>query len=276
MSIRAVLYARISGDENGEVSKLETQLADCRRFANEKGYTILREFQEDTYSSGGDLDLPCINEILDLAKDGAFNVLVCRELDRIARSLTKQLFLEHELKRSGVQIEYVLEKYDDTPEGGLMKHVKASVAEYERIKIAQRTRRGKRSSVRAGNVTCCGLPPYGYKEVIGEGDKRGLAIKPAEAAVVEDIFAMYVSAGSIGANAIAKHLNAKRIPSPHRVTYKRPELRSVWVSLNGLPHIAKRNLSREVAIRKEEGRAHISTGSSYHQFRIMVSGKGEG
>ena len=105
MSIRAVLYARISGDENGEVSKLETQLGDCPRFANEKGYTILREFQEDTYSSGGDLDLPCINEILDLAKDGAFNVLVCRELDRIARSLTKQLFLEHELKRSGVQIE---------------------------------------------------------------------------------------------------------------------------------------------------------------------------
>ena len=64
--------------------------------------------------------------------------------------------------------------------------------------------------------------------MITEGDKRGLAIKPAEAAVVEDIFEMYVSDGSIGANAIAKHLNAKRIPSPHRVPYKRPELRSVW------------------------------------------------
>ena len=41
-SKKAVLYARISGDENGEVSKLETQLGDCRRFANEQGYTILR------------------------------------------------------------------------------------------------------------------------------------------------------------------------------------------------------------------------------------------
>ena len=66
MSIKAVLYARISGDENGEVSKLETQLGDCRRFANEKGYTILCEFQEDTYSSGADLDLPHLNEVLEL------------------------------------------------------------------------------------------------------------------------------------------------------------------------------------------------------------------
>ena len=228
MSERAVLYARISGDENGEVSKLETQLADCRRFANKKDYTILHEFQEDTYSSGADLDLPHLNEVLELARGGAFEVLVCRELDRLARGLAKQLFIEEELKRSGVQIEYVLEKYDDTPEGGLMKHVKASVAEYERIKIAQRTRRGKRSSVKAGNITCCGLPPYGYREVTTEGDKRGLAIKPAEAAVVKDIFEMYVSDGSIGAHAIAKRLNARRIPSPYRVPYKRPELRSVW------------------------------------------------
>jgi len=128
MSTRAVLYARISGDENGEVSKLETQLADCRRFANEKGYTILHEFQEDTYSSGADLDLPHLNEVLDLARDGAFEVLVCRELDRLARSLAKQLYIEDELKRSGVRIEYALERYDDSPEGRLMKHVKASVA----------------------------------------------------------------------------------------------------------------------------------------------------
>ena len=156
MSIRAVLYARISGDENGEVSKLETQLADCRRFAKEKGYTILHEFQEDTYSSGADLDLLHWNEVLDLARE--FEVLGCRELERLARDLAKQLYIEDELKRSGVRLEYALERYDDSPEGGLMKHVKASVAEYERIKISQRTRRGKRNSVKAGNVTCCGSP----------------------------------------------------------------------------------------------------------------------
>ena len=216
MSKQAVLYARISGDENGEVSKLETQLADCRRFANKKGYTILHEFQEDTYSSGADLDLPHLNEVLELARAGAFEVLVCRELDRLARDLAKQLYIEDELKRAGVRIEYALERYDDSPEGGLMKHVKASVAEYERIKIAQRTRRGKRNSVRAGNVTCCGAPPYGYREATVDG-KRTLVIDEEEAGVIRTIYRLYLegngSGGKLGCAAIARYLTDRKIPT---------------------------------------------------------------
>jgi len=216
MSERALLYARISGDENGEVSKLETQLADCRRFANEKGYTILHEFQEDTYSSGADLDLPHLNEVLELARGGGFEVLVCRELDRLARDLAKQLYIEDELKRAGVRIEYALERYDDSPEGGLMKHVKASVAEYERIKIAQRTRRGKRSSVEAGNVTCCGAPPYGYREATVDG-KRTLVVNDEEAVVVRMMYRLYLEGNGkgkkFGCKAIAKRLTDRKIPS---------------------------------------------------------------
>ena len=59
------------------------------------------------------------------------------------------------------------------------------------------------------------------------------------AKLVEDIFEMYVGNGVIGASAIAKHLNAKRIPSPHRAPYKRPELRSIWY--NATVHRILRN-----------------------------------
>ena len=85
MKTRAVLYARVSGDDHDEASKLDAQIAMCREYAGKQGYTILHEFQEDKYSSGADLDLPHLNEALDLARDGAFDILVCRELDRLAR-----------------------------------------------------------------------------------------------------------------------------------------------------------------------------------------------
>ena len=96
MSIRAVLYARVSGDDydDDEKSKLDAQLAECRKYAEKKQYKVLHEFQEDKYSSGADLDLPHLNEVLELARGGAFEVLVCRELDRLARDLAKQLFIE--------------------------------------------------------------------------------------------------------------------------------------------------------------------------------------
>jgi site-specific DNA recombinase len=216
-SERAVLYARVSGDDHDEASKLDAQIGMCREYAGKQGYTILHEFREDKYSSGADLDLPHLNEVLELARAGGFDVLVCRELDRLARDLAKQLFIEDELKRSGVRIEYALERYDDSPEGGLMKHVRASVAEYERMKIRQRTKRGKRNSVKAGNVTCNGLPPYGYRETTVDG-KRTLIVHEEEAVVVRTIFQLYLRGNGkgkqFGVGGIAQHLTERNIPSP--------------------------------------------------------------
>ena len=219
MSTRAILYARVSGDDHDEASKLDAQIGMCREYAGKQGYTILHEFQEDKYSSGADLDLPHLNEVLELARDSGFDVLVCRELDRLARDLAKQLFIEDELKRSGVRIEYALERYDDSPEGGLMKHVRASVAEYERLKIRERTKRGLLNKVIAGNVYTYGLPPYGYAEATVD-DKRTLQIVPEEAAVVREVFDLYLNGDEMGVNAIAKHLTSKRVPTrgdTHRV-----------------------------------------------------------
>jgi len=170
----------------------------CREYAGKQGYTILDELQEDTYSSGADLDLSHFNEVLDLARDGGFDVLVCREMDRLARGLAKQLYIEDELKRAGVRIEYALENYDDSPEGGLMKHVRASVAEYERLKIRERTKRGKRDKARAGNVYVgAGGAPYGYDKAFKDG-RHTLEIIESEADVVKEVFELYLQGDRLG------------------------------------------------------------------------------
>ena len=126
--------------------------------------------------------------------------------------MAKQLFIEDELKPAGVRIEYALERYDDSPEGSLIKHVRASVAEYERLKIRERTKRGLRNKVLAGNVYTFGLPPYGYAEVTMEG-RRTLEIVPEEAAVVGEMFDLYLNGDEMGVNAIAAHLTNKRVPT---------------------------------------------------------------
>ncbi len=45
-----------------------------------------------------------------MARNGEFDILVAREIDRFARGLAKQLIIEQEFKRYGVQIEYVMGK----------------------------------------------------------------------------------------------------------------------------------------------------------------------
>ena len=141
--------------------------------------------EDDRGASGAAFELEQLNRASEMARNGAFDVLVTREIDRLSRNLAKQLIVEAELKRSGVTIEYVLGEYPDTPEGRLNKHIKATIAEYEREKITERTTRARRLKVQAGSTMFNGNPPYGYKEIQLANGHWALEIVPEEARVVQ-------------------------------------------------------------------------------------------
>jgi DNA invertase Pin-like site-specific DNA recombinase len=165
MTKRAVLYARVSGDDRGnEGRNLAGQLEMGREYAQENGWEIVAELAEDDRgASGADIDLPQLTKVREMADAGDFDILVVREVDRLSRNLAKQLIVEQELKRNDVEVQYVIGEYPDTPEGRLQKHVKAVLAEYEREKITERVIRGRRQKVKAGNVLMVARPPYGYR-----------------------------------------------------------------------------------------------------------------
>jgi site-specific DNA recombinase len=89
-----------------------------------------------------------------------------------------------------VTIEYVLGEYPDTPEGNLNKNLKAVIAEYERLKIAERMTRGRRLKTKAGSVMAHGTTPFGYRLVI-QNNMQALEIHEPEAQTVRLIFTWY-------------------------------------------------------------------------------------
>ena len=125
MPKRAVLYARVSSDDRQvDGRNLAGQLDMCRSYCTEKGYEVVAELKEDERgASGADFDLPKLSQALDMAQAGAFDVLVTRELDRLARGLAKQLYLENEFQRYGARVEYALaacRRETTSPQAGLM------------------------------------------------------------------------------------------------------------------------------------------------------------
>jgi site-specific DNA recombinase len=216
---RAVVYGRVSYDDRVNDSRnLESQLEMGREYALEKNYRIVAELAEDERGvSGAEIDLPKLNRVLELAANGQFDVLVVRELDRLSRSLGKQLVVESELKRAGVRVEYVLAEYEETPEGRLNKLVRATVAEYEREKIRERLVRGRRNKVKAGNVAVGGYAPYGYQVAEIDG-KRTLEICEREAYYVRMIFEMYRDGHSL--RAIADRMDELGAPLPRTIKKK--------------------------------------------------------
>ena len=59
----ALIYARVSTQEQGKGFSIETQLEAERRYCGDRGYTVIREFT-DTHS-GTEFDRPGINELID-------------------------------------------------------------------------------------------------------------------------------------------------------------------------------------------------------------------
>jgi site-specific DNA recombinase len=78
-----------------------------------------------------------------------------------------------------------------SPEDDLLLHVQGMIAEYERAKIIERHRRGKRHAAHSGAVNVLRGAPYGYRYVTkyaGGGQAR-YEIIPDEARVVRQVFA---------------------------------------------------------------------------------------
>ncbi len=217
---RSVLYARTSGDDRGnEGRNLAGQLDMAREYSVSHGYQVVAELAEDDKgASGAEIDLPQLNRVRDMARGGEFDVLIVREIDRLSRNLAKQLIVDDELRRCGVAIEYVLGEYPDSPEGNFMKHVRASVAEFEREKIRERMTRGRRLKVKAGCVLVANRPPYGYSVQAGANQRNTFAIDEPEAHIVSLIFSLYTegdeSGGTLSTYDIVRKLTAMGVPTP--------------------------------------------------------------
>ena len=215
---RAVLYARVSSDDRPQDGRnLRGQIEMCRQYAQENEWKIVAELIEDEKgASGYEQHLPELEKLLTMAENGEFDILVAREMDRLSRSLAKQLRIEGFLGRLGVKIEYVLGDYPDTVDGQLLKNLHAIISEYEREKILERLKRGRRLSVKAGNVMGKGKSPYGYKIVTIAGVRR-LVIVRDQAKIIRRIFEWYLNGIELGKplslSAMARRLNALGIPT---------------------------------------------------------------
>lgn len=215
MTKKAVLYARVSGDDRGK-DNLKGQLEMGREYALAHGYAIIDEIAEDDRGARGvSFDLPGLNQALEMARNGELDVLVVRELDRFARKLAKQLIVESEFKRAGVEVEYVLGEYPDTPEGNLNKQIRAVIAEYEATKITERVVRARRNIVKKGKIMLHGnAAPYGYR---ASEDRTTLVPYEPEAHIIRSIFQWYTGGSETGQRLttiqVAERLSDMRVPT---------------------------------------------------------------
>jgi len=218
MTARAVLYARTSGDDRGK-GNIEAQLVVCRDYASRQGYMIVEEISESELgASGAATDLPGRERSVELAEEGAYDILVVRDADRLARAQAVFHILKAELLRAGVRIESTTEGVLATSEDeeGEMGGLFAWLAERERKRIARRTKAGRRNRVVRGGIMVAGRPPYGYRAERVVDPERGLfqlIPNEDEARVVRMVFGWFAE-GTYGLADITRKLSELGIATP--------------------------------------------------------------
>jgi site-specific DNA recombinase len=214
-TVRAAIYARVSSDQQAQEQTIESQVAALRERVATDGLQLDEElcFLDDGVS-GSTLMRPALERLRDLAYVGGFQKLYVHSPDRLARRYAYQVLLVDELKKHGVQIEFLNRAIGVSPEEDLLLQMQGMFAEYERAKIMERSRRGKRHAAGRGSINVLSGAPYGYRYVSkrdGGGD-AAYELHEEQAAVVQQIF-QWVGRDRVSIGEVARRLEAKGIPS---------------------------------------------------------------
>jgi len=210
--VLAAIYARVSSAQQADDHTIASQVAALRARVAEDELRLPaeREFLDEGYS-GATLVRPALEQVRDLIAGGGIDRLYVHSPDRLARRYAYQALLLDEFQAAGVEVVFLNRAMGQSPEDELLLQVQGMMAEYERAKILERSRRGKRHGAQAGVVSVLSGAPYGYRYIKKEegGGAARFEIVLDEARVVRQVF-QWVSQERATIGEVVRRLTAAR------------------------------------------------------------------
>ena len=217
MSMTVVaLYARVSSEQQAQSQTIDSQLAALRERIASDGMQLLPQHEFiDCGHSGTTLLRPALERLRDAVATGDIERLYVHSPDRLARRYAYQVMLVDECQRAGVTLVFLNHALGESPEDDLLLQVQGMIAEYERAKMLERSRRGKRHQAQIGSVSIIPKAPYGYRYVtVADGAGRArYEVDLEKAQVVRHIFD-WAGRERLSLGDVCRRLAADGIASP--------------------------------------------------------------
>lgn len=197
-------YLRVSTESQVGPDKygLDAQRSDIETYAKANGFEIGLWFT-DAGISGATLDRPGLSDLLSSASLHSFTAVIIAKMDRVARDLMAQLWIEKELLKAGVEIISVAEPFrGQDATNRLFRQIIGAFAEFEKSRIADRLSGGRLAKARQGGYAG-GRSPLGYTSTRGS---KVLTVEPEKAMVVRQVFSLRSQGKTM--RVIASDLNA--------------------------------------------------------------------
>jgi site-specific DNA recombinase len=189
--LRVAIYARVSSDQQSQAGTIASQVQALQDRVASDAHELEEEFcfLDDGFS-GATLVRPALEQLRDAAYHGGIDRLYVHSPDRLSRKYAWQVLLLEEFTRAGVEVVFLNHEIGKSPEEDLLLQMQGMISEYERAKILERSRRGKRHAARRGEVSVLSGAPYGYRYLSRRETGGSAQYQPVleEARVVRRIF----------------------------------------------------------------------------------------
>src|SRR3974390_2168204 len=190
-TIRAAFYARVSSEQQAAAHTIESQISALSERARSDGTPVPpeRRFVDDGMSVAT-LVRPALDRLRDLAAIGAIDRIYVHSPDRLARNYAYQVLLLDEWRRANVELVFLNKSLGKSPEDDLLLQMQGIIAEYERAKFMERSRRGKRHAAQGGSLNVMSGAPFGYRyiSVRDGGGQARFEPNAEQARIVQQIF----------------------------------------------------------------------------------------
>lgn len=199
--MRVVAYCRVSTNKDEQLDSLEAQQTFFAEYAKKNGYHLVRMYADEGKSGTKMKNRVQLLRMLADAGRGEFDLVLIKDVSRLARNTLDFLTSIRKLKALGIKVVFV--NYDQTSSESseFMLTLLSAMAQEESANTSKRIKFGKKINAEQGKVPNL---VFGYDKIPGE--YFTLHINEEEAKVVRRIFDWYCNL-NMGTNKIAMELN---------------------------------------------------------------------
>ncbi len=179
--MKAIIYTRVSSDEQVKGTSLNDQEARCRQYCADQGMEVLELFREEG-ASAKTIDRRMLLEAMEYCRHhkGKVDAFVVWKVDRFARNAEDHFAVRKLLLEYGVSLRSVTEPIGESPAEKLFETMLAGFAEFDNAIRRQRCSNGMQARIQQGIYPW--KPPIGYR-VLGakrRGEKKSQPDPPDE------------------------------------------------------------------------------------------------
>ncbi len=159
---RAIIYIRVSTDEQVDNFSLETQQKICVQEAERRGMKIVQTFREEGKSAKTILGRPVLIELIEFCRKNKRNLdaVIVYRIDRVSRQLQDYLAIRKRLAEYQIAIISASEPTGNSPTERFIESMLASFAQMDNDVRGERAKNGLKARFLAGLSS--GTLPLGY------------------------------------------------------------------------------------------------------------------